>query len=118
MNPDIKKEWVAGLRSGKYTQGYGYLRSKDNKFCCLGLLCDIHDQKNEISLWNSTIVDNYILYDNDGAMPPKEVRDWCGVESFHETKIVFEGQKVVLCELNDRFRLDFNQIADLIEAQL
>ncbi len=34
-------ELVAALRSGKYTQGVDLLRTKDNRFCCLGVACDI-----------------------------------------------------------------------------
>lgn len=41
MNQEIKNQWVAKLRSGEYEQGYNALRSKDNKYCCLGVLCDI-----------------------------------------------------------------------------
>lgn len=32
--------WVAALRSGKYKQAKGYLRTS-NGFCCLGVACDI-----------------------------------------------------------------------------
>lgn len=40
---DLKARWLEALRSGKYTQGEGQLRSLDDKFCCLGVLCDIVD---------------------------------------------------------------------------
>lgn len=43
MKKDIKDKWVAALRSGKYEQGKFALRNHDNKFCCLGVLCDIID---------------------------------------------------------------------------
>ena len=33
--------WVAALRSGKYYQGADALRSKDDRFCCLGVDADI-----------------------------------------------------------------------------
>jgi hypothetical protein len=35
-----KAAWLKALRSGKYEKGTGHLQ-KDNKFCCLGILCDI-----------------------------------------------------------------------------
>lgn len=44
MNQEIKKRWVAALRSGDYKQGTGALRNADNKFCCLGVLCDLHSK--------------------------------------------------------------------------
>jgi hypothetical protein len=36
-----RKKLVTALRSGKYKQGRGLLRSNDNKFCCQGVACDI-----------------------------------------------------------------------------
>jgi len=41
MNPEIKTKWLDALRSGKYKQGRGRLRDLDDKYCCLGVLCDI-----------------------------------------------------------------------------
>lgn len=43
MNPEIKAKWVEALRSGKYKQTRNALRKSDNRFCCLGVLCDIAD---------------------------------------------------------------------------
>jgi hypothetical protein len=37
------KEWVEALRSGEYNQITGRLRSQQDGFCCLGLLCDLGD---------------------------------------------------------------------------
>ncbi len=37
----ILNEWVAALRSGKYKQGQGYMRSRNDTYCCLGVLCEI-----------------------------------------------------------------------------
>lgn len=42
MNPEIKAQWVAALRSGEYVQGRKSLRSLDDEFCCLGVLCALH----------------------------------------------------------------------------
>lgn len=44
MNPRIKKLWVDALRSGKYNQCTGTLKTslEPNAFCCLGVLCDIY----------------------------------------------------------------------------
>ncbi len=38
---EIKEMWVEALKSGKYEHGTGQL-VKDNKFCCLGVLAEIH----------------------------------------------------------------------------
>jgi hypothetical protein len=41
MDPTLKRQWIDALRSGKYQQGKKALRTDENKFCCLGVLCDI-----------------------------------------------------------------------------
>lgn len=41
MSAVTKEDWLAALRSGKYKQGHGVLRDKDNGFCCLGVYCDL-----------------------------------------------------------------------------
>lgn len=45
LDHDIKKRWVAALRSGKYKQGTGQLChiniSGENFYCCLGVLNEI-----------------------------------------------------------------------------
>jgi hypothetical protein len=43
MNLEIKQKWLEALRSGKYEQGRRVLRSADDKYCCLGVLCDLID---------------------------------------------------------------------------
>lgn len=47
LDPALKSQWVAELRSGKYKQGKGRLKKKDRYnddaicHCCLGVLCEI-----------------------------------------------------------------------------
>lgn len=41
MNKEIKSKWVEALRSGKYEQAKGMLRTQNGKFCCYGVLCEI-----------------------------------------------------------------------------
>lgn len=38
---ELRAELVRRLRSGKYTQGRGVLRDASDRFCCLGVACDI-----------------------------------------------------------------------------
>lgn len=37
----FKAKWIAALRSGEYKQGTDFLCSSDDKFCCLGVACDL-----------------------------------------------------------------------------
>lgn len=41
MNQEIKAKWLEALRSGRYKQGVGCLRSDKDEYCCLGVLCDV-----------------------------------------------------------------------------
>lgn len=43
MNTEIKENWVAALENDKYKQATGSLRTPEDRFCCLGVLCDIVD---------------------------------------------------------------------------
>lgn len=43
ININTLKSLATALRSGKYEQGQGKLRSNHNEFCCLGVLCDLVD---------------------------------------------------------------------------
>jgi hypothetical protein len=42
MDAELKRKWVEALRSGKYQQTRYRMRDRD-KFCCLGVLCDLVD---------------------------------------------------------------------------
>lgn len=48
MDPELKEQWLDALKSGRYAKGRQALRSISNvetveRFCCLGVLCDILD---------------------------------------------------------------------------
>jgi hypothetical protein len=43
MNRDTRDRWVAALRSGDYAQGRRLLRSFNDYFCSIGVLCDVVD---------------------------------------------------------------------------
>jgi len=106
MDPNIKKQWIEALRSGKYKQGRYWLRHR-NEFCCLGVLCDLHAQATNCE-WNTD--ENYL-----GAAQalPKEVVNWAGLDS--EDPFINEER---VSSYNDRMKRNFDQIADLIESNL
>lgn len=39
MNKEFIQKWIEELKSGKYKKGKGALRSRSDKFCCLGVAC-------------------------------------------------------------------------------
>lgn len=101
MDQEIKKLWIDALRSGEYNQGEGALRTNDNRFCCLGVLCDIA-AVNEKWAWDGEF--RWAL--------PREVQKWAEINSAYPVT----SQGALGC-LNDD-GMPFIDIADLIEAQL
>lgn len=65
-----QEKWLTALESGDYKQGTANLRSKD-KFCCLGVACDLFFE-GETKVWyNSTVYYEGIGY--DAFLPPSVV---------------------------------------------
>ena len=97
MKAEIKTEWVAALRSGEYTQGQGWLKSADGRYCCLGVLCTLL------------------------GFPTTENRDQELSKDELETVGLDKTAQVELITRNDghsRTKQTFLQIADYIEANL
>jgi hypothetical protein len=47
MKAETKLLWLTALLSGEYVQGKEKLRTRDDKFCCLGVLCDVLPEEGE-----------------------------------------------------------------------
>ena len=78
MNKEIKQQWIAALTSGKYKQGGGQLRSENNKFCCLGVLCNLHAQAHPEIAAMETFRGEYL---GEAAFLPDAVIEWAGLDS-------------------------------------
>ncbi len=95
MNPDVKKKWVEALKSGEYKKGYGALRDHTDRFCCLGVLCDLYRKETGFGEWLnhniasdplSFVIKNDILpinFDSEIAFLPKTVKDWAELDSIN-----------------------------------
>lgn len=114
MNGEIKAKWLAALRSGKYEQGEGALFN-NNKFCCLGVLCEIHSDEVE-DLWEVD-QDGVNTYDSDSGLLPAVVMEWAGLTSKDPRVQVSEDKEVTVSYLNDEGH-SFKYIADIIEREL
>lgn len=120
MNPEVKAQWVAALRSGKYKQGpRRVLNDGEGGWCCLGVLCDLYAQTHD-DKW--VIVDEAMALASMGGphYPAPQVREWA---SFYEDDhfIEIDGVSASAAVHNDGFSLPrrtFAEIADAIEAQL
>lgn len=126
MNPEVKAKWVAALKSRKYQQGQTFLRMGD-QYCCLGVLCDLFQKEHaETVEWEKAINSEHFseistfqlagVPDQNRYMPPMDVLEWAGLTIWPVVKR-FE-KELSLPHLNDGVKLNFNEIAYLIETQL
>jgi hypothetical protein len=124
MNPKVKAMWIKALRSGEYKQGKGQLRSVENNFCCLGVLCNIHAQTYPTYAKTQKSVS---VYDGAVNIPSDNVLYWAGLGEyekgdFYQKSIVIDktGDSIVghLWKRNDGTsyrKHTFSEIADFIE---
>ena len=116
MNQEIKEKWVAALRSGEYQQGQNVLRTKDDKFCCLGVLTDLCVKAGKLPEGELS-TEGFYHYTNgedrgeQGSVLPSPVADWAKIGSINP---VSESKGQTLAVLNDG-GLTFGEIANVIE---
>jgi hypothetical protein len=124
-NIDVITRWVAALRSGEYKQGKGTLRPAENKYCCWGVLCDLHRQIVQPSLgrWERlSTVAHCFVYLGDYVMPSPIVLEWAGLNAIPlipDNLMPMMPKGVVAKPLFDSLNdagFDFLTIADIIEA--
>lgn len=104
-----EKVWIPALESGEYAQGWGFLRTYKNTFCCLGVLCDKLDphawREHALSYsWKKTLYDTPMV----GMLP-------------HDTASRFEFSASFLyslVSLNDVGKAVFPVIANAIRAEV
>lgn len=117
MKKDIAMKWAKALRSGEYKRGIGQLRDNNNKFCCLGVLCNLHAQAHpKIAAAQQDRCD----YMHHASYLPPAVQRWAGMKS-EDGNVPFElaprikGNKVEdLASMND-WNMSFGKLATFIE---
>jgi hypothetical protein len=121
MNPEIKAQWVAALRSGEFEQGKGTLK-RDGKFCCLGVLCELAARAGVVTAAQDRGITRYGTglehgtgIADSGTLPPS-VRHWAEVDS-HNPNLIPNNHESAAAYLNDG-GVPFAHIADLIEYHL
>lgn len=107
----LRNLWLAALRSGLYKQGSKFLRA-DDKYCCLGVLCDVLKIEPTIAEGYPVVVYDY--EDNHYTLP-ESVRIRVGLRTDCGGFKDENGQADSLSSINDFKNMDFNQIADFIE---
>lgn len=133
MNPEIKAQWVAALRSGEYQQTTGVLAKETSdgslEYCCLGVLCDLAVKAGKpISVdthYSTSEQSDVQTYDGSMTVPPIYVQEWANLPDGNPTVPWSSNGRsgVMLAELNDGAdyglpRHTFEQIADIIEEHL
>lgn len=107
METSLKQKWVEALRSKKYKQGRSCLRSRDDEFCCLGVLCDVIDpnvwRNPKNTKWTSSY--EYLTYTR--LLPP----------SVQQCQNLPQTQLEKLMNMNDDGK-PFTEIADYIEVNI
>lgn len=117
MDKDLKQKWLEALRSGKYKQGTGFLRrgqGGSDKFCCLGVLCDIVRPEDWLPKTDFDGVVCYKTATNLGTMymPPQSVGKLLGDKLFNGVNAT-----QTLASKNDDGE-SFEEIAKWIEENL
>lgn len=108
-NKDRLRMWVRALKSGQYQQGRGYMKTEDNKYCCLGVAMDI-------AFANGVTTPGHVNWGKTASMPDA-VSDFYGLEKGlggnAKLKSPEEAYGTAAASLND-FLVPFNDIADRI----
>lgn len=107
MDAEIKREWVAALRSGDYLQTIGALRNNSG-FCCLGVLCDLVMPK----AWDERDFGSFVFDDGATAFPSENALKAAGSAPPYDDHPFW-----TLASKNDH-GATFSDIADYIEANL
>jgi len=102
MKAEIRQQWIEALRGGSYTQGRNFLRTSDDHFCCLGVLCDLVDRR----AWQRER-DRYAHNGYIGHLPG----------SISAVTDLNSDQAFTLMGMNDNGQ-SFGQIANWIEANI
>lgn len=118
MKKEIAFAWADDLESGLFEQGRTYLRTKDNKFCCLGILTERAAKEGIISepIIQGGVGQSRYIYDGLCTAVPKKILQWSGLkDSMGDLQHTNEYSKYAnLAEANDSAKLSFKQIAKII----
>lgn len=105
MKAEFKQKWLEALRGGKYKQGKNVLRTAQDEFCCLGVLCDVVSPEGWLA--DDSREGGFLHSDRKGFLP-LGVKYETAFPSIHEVK---------LTNMNDEGK-SFAEIADWIETNV
>ena len=118
MNAGTKQVWLDALNTHK--QGRGSLRSSEDEYCCLGVLCNVFTQQTGRGEWILDEMYRAYLFSVDGEKqqfyPPKAVMEWAGLSNTNP-EVSIEGLYTSLAVAND-YPYSFVAISKFIDEQL
>lgn len=122
MKPDIKEKWIAALESGEYIKGERLLKSSQGKYCCLGVLCDLHRKETGKGEWkNNGEYEYQVAETRSDTLLPRRVAEWAEID-FNPKFLNAEGRLEdfkgykLLTDLNDAAEGgDFSPMIEAIE---
>lgn len=107
LYPELKKQWVDALRSGKYKQTKGTLHNLDDGgFCCIGVACVVWGISSAEYMGVELQKDSF---ENEG--PLECYTAW-------QKRSGLKNVQSKLTKMNDSGNYTFNEIADWIEEKL
>lgn len=106
MKKKIAMEWADALESGLYKKGTGQLRAGD-KFCCLGVLCNLHAIKHPKIAEKQTKTSEYL---GKYGFTPTLVMKWAGLNT---ERGIYDTYDNSLVRLNDSSK-SFKHLAEVI----
>lgn len=110
-NKEIVLKWIAALRSGKYIQGKECL-NKDDKFCCLGVLCDICGEYEWLPAFlHSPYLSVNSKIDNGchSFLLPEELKEKLNISDKIQESLTM---------MNDEYGKTFEEIANYVEKKI
>lgn len=114
----LAKKWVEVLRSGRYKQGRSAL-NVDNKFCCLGVACDLYEPES-VRSYDAPPGTAGVTYEGSSAFLPWSMVKALGLahqNGTFKTGVFWKGDIFhSLAALNDA-GATFDFIADVIESE-
>lgn len=118
LNKNAKK-WVKALKSGKYRKGTNYLHPKGNRFCCLGVACDLYIKEHKKNGWQPNDISNEgASFLGEAGTLPRVVRNWLGLRTNggHFGTNEYDDLSS-LFSLNDEYKWSFKRIAEFISKE-
>lgn len=108
---ELIEKWLKALESGKYKQGDTYLIQKgrkENKYCCLGVLCEVYGS------------DMGRLMKNETSCLPNTVANKVGMGLLGDftNPVYYRGHKYQTLAMMNDFGISFKTIAKIIRENL